>query len=327
MKLTDATLQAHKGQSSTTLTDLLLVGPLPDDSYRGFTLLDVDVPYNDGNGLVTYKARTGFESSAMQASSDLGVDNAEATTLSTIAGFPLEGFTQAQVDAGDLDKTPFVVYQVNYKDLTAGRHEIMGGGTIGEQRTKFGQFTVLELRSLSQQAKQTIGELDSLTCRAKFGSMPIGTGGGVVEERFPCGFDISGEWVSGEVEAVGDETDREFTDATALTQVADWFAPGVVEWLTGANAGQQCEVESFALGGDVTLQFPTVNPILLGDTYRIRRDCSKRKTGHNSCKDTFWLTDWNLHFRGENAIPVAEAGKLMAPGAAISANGTTGTGE
>ena len=325
MKQTNATLQAHKGQSSTTLTDLLLVDP--DGARQGYTLLDTDVVYDDGNGAVTFKARTGFESSAMQASSDLGVDNAEATTLMPIAGFLSEGFTQAQVDAGELDKTPFVVYQVNYKDLTPSSHEIMHGGTVGEQVTKFGQFTVLELRSLAQQAKQTIGELDSLTCRAKFGSMPIGTGGGVVEERFPCGFDISGLWVTGTVEAIGVETDREFTDATALTQAVNYFAPGVCEWLTGSNAGQKCEVESFALGGAVSLQFPTVNPILLGDTYRIRPDCTKRKTGHNSCKDTFWLTDWFNHFRGEPAIPVAEAAKLLSPGAALPKNSSSGTGE
>jgi hypothetical protein len=156
--------------------------------------------------------------------------------------------------------------------------------------------------------------------------MPIGAGGGVVEERFPCGFDLTAEWVDSlAVTSVGAETDREFTCA-ALDQADNYFAPGIVEWLAGDNAGQACEVESFA-GGVVTLQFPTVNPILASHEFRIRRDCSKRKTGHNSCKDTFWLTEWFNHFDGEPAIPVAEAGKLMSPGAAISTNGTSGTGE
>jgi uncharacterized phage protein (TIGR02218 family) len=316
MKLNHAALQAHKAQSSTTLTDLLLVDP--DGLRMGFTLLDVDVTYDDGNGNVVYKARTGVEMSALVSTSDLGVDNAEATTLAPVAGFLSEGITQQQVDSGALDKAPFVVYRVNYADLSMG-HEIVGGGTIGEQRTKFSQFTVLELRSLSQQLKQSVGELDSLTCRAKFGSQ-------VGDERFPCGFDLATEWVDSlAVTSVGAETDREFT-CVALDQADNYFAPGVVEWLAGDNAGQSCEVESFA-GGVVTLQFPTVNPILASHEFRIRRDCSKRKTGHNSCKDTFWLTDWALHFRGEPAIPVSRAGKLLTPGAGLSTNGTSGTGE
>ena len=323
-KTIPATLLTHKAQSSTTLTDLLLIGPLPDASYRGLTLLDIDVDYDDGNGSVTYVSRTGMQMSSLSSTSDLGVDNAEAETLLPIGTFPLEGFTQAQIDSGALDKTPFVVYRVNYNDLTMG-HEIVAGGTIGECRTKVGDLVVLELRSLSQQMKQTVVELDSLTCRAKFGSQPMGTGGGVVEERFPCGFDLTAEWVSGTVTSLGAETDRLFYDVT-LAQAADYFAPGVVEWLTGANADQKTEVEAFNATG-VALQFPTVNPILLGDTYRIRRECSKRKSGHNSCQDTFWLTNWALHFRGEPAIPVGESDKLNAPGAALSANASAGTGE
>lgn len=326
MKTIPAQLLTHKAQSSTTLTDLLLVGPLPDATYRGFTLLDIDVPYNDGNGSVTYKARTGFDMSALVSTADLGVDNAEATTLAPLVTYETEGFTQAQIDSGALDKTPFVIYRVNYKDLTTGRHEIVAGGTIGEMRSKHGQVTVLELRSLSQQLKQSIVELDSLTCRAIFGSQPLGTGGGVVEQRFPCGFDIAAEWVAGEVTSVsGSEPDLEFTD-TALAQAANYFAPGVVEMLTGANAGQTREIESFG-SGIITMLFPFVNAVEVGDTFRIRRDCSKRKSGHNSCKDTFWLTDWSLHFRGEPAIPVSETAKLNSPGAATSAGGVSGTGE
>ena len=318
MKLTDATLQAHKGQSSTTLTDLLLVGPLPDATYRGFSSLDVDVSYDNGDGAVTYVARTGVEMSALVSTSDLGVDNAEATNLAPVAGYEIEGFTQAEIDAGALDKTPFVVYRVNYKDLTAGRHEIIAGGTIGEQRTKNGQQTILELRSLSQQMKQSVGELDSLTCRAKFGSQ-------VGEERFPCGFALAAEWVAGTIDTVASgEPDREFTCA-ALTQAADWFAPGVVEMLTGANAGQAREIEAFA-GGIVGMQFPFVSALAPGDTFRIRRECSKRWSGHNSC-NTFWATEKPNHFRGEPHIPVADTAKLNSPGAALSTGGVSGTGE
>lgn len=324
MKTIPAPLLTHKGQPSTTLTDLLLIGPLPDASYRGFTLLDADVAYNGGSGLVTYKARTGMQMSALQSTADVGVDNAEAETLYPLAGFEAEGFTQAQIDAGDLDKTPFVVYRVNYLDLTAGRHEIIAGGTIGEQRTKFGQMTILELRSLSQQLKQTVGELDSLTCRARFGSQAAPDSHGSPVERFPCEYNLQAEWIAGSVTSVsGAEPDREFTD-TALLQAADYFEPGLVEWLTGDNAGQEQEVEAFGTS-IIGLQFPAVAAISVGDTFRIRRDCTKRWTDANSC-NTFWGVNKPLHFRGEPHTPVGETGTLNSPGAGISGN-IGGTGE
>ena len=127
MKTIDAVLLTHKAQSSTTLTDLLLIGPLPDGTYRGHTLLDQDVVFQPSVplGEITFKARTGMEMSALQSSADLGVDNAEARTLAPVAGFEFEGFTQTQIDAGELDKVRFVVLRVNYKDLTAGRSEVI----------------------------------------------------------------------------------------------------------------------------------------------------------------------------------------------------------
>lgn len=325
MKTIPVTLLAHKAQSSTTLTDLLQIGPLDDGSYRGFTLLDVDVTYDGcvhpitkaAIGSLTFKARTGMEMSALQSAADLGVDNAEANTLPPIAGYEAEGITQEQIDAGALDKVPFVVYRVNYADLSQG-HEYIAGGTIGEVRRKVGGMTVLEQRSLSQQLKQSIVELDSKTCRATFGSGAIGSGADV-EERFPCGFDVSSLWVSGEVLAVdADEGTRIFTD-TGLAQADAYFAPGVVEWLTGGNAGQKQEVESFG-SGVVTLQFDTVNPIQLGDTFRIRPDCTKRWTGHNSC-ETFWGAQKALHFRGEPHIPTGDTANLSTPGVAVRSGG------
>lgn len=323
MKTVDSTLLAHKAQAATTLTDLLLVGPLPDDSYRGFTLLDVDVTFAPAVSLgsITFKARTGMEMSALQSANDGSVTNAEANTLQPVAGFELEGITQEQIDAGALDKVKFRVFRVNYNDLTAGRCEIVAGGTIGEVKQKVGGLTVLELRSLWQQLMQlTLLGLTSLTCRAKFGSQPYGSAGpdpDAFEEEFPCGYDLTPEWVSGTVTDVGAETTLQFADSslTGTSFAADYFAPGLVRFLTGDNAGQSVEVDSYDVGsGVIELRFETVNPIQNGDTFEIRRHCTKRWTGHNSC-ETFWGTDKTLHFRGEPWIPVGQASQLTVPGA------------
>jgi len=328
VKTIEATLLAHKAQPSTTLTDLLLIGPLADSTYSGLTTLDRNVVFTPSVpiGSTTFYARTGMEMSALQSGNDLGVNNAEAQTLLPVATFELEGITQQQIDSGALDKVRFVVLRVNYNDLTTGRSEVIAGGTLGEVRQKNGGLTILELRSLTQLLKQlNLIQLTSLGCRARFGSQPIGTGGGAVEEEFPCGFDTSTLWVSGAVESVGADTYRQFIDATNLVGSgydADYFAPGMARFLTGDNAGQMIEVDAYDYtSGVVTLRFETVSPITAGDTFEIRQHCSKRWTGHNSC-DTFWAADKTLHFRGEPWIPVGQAARLTVPGAGTPTSST-----
>ena len=320
-KTIDSVLLAHKALPSTTLCDLLLIGPLEDASYRAFAGLDRDVVFTPSVplGSMTFKARIGFDTSALEATNDLGVNNGEASALPPVAGYEVEGITQAQIDAGALDKVRFVILRVNYNDLTTGRSEVIAGGTIGEVRLKLGGLTVLELRSLSQQLKQSIVELDSRDCRATFGSMPIGTGGGVVEQLFPCGYDLTAEWVAGTITSVGGESDRQFGDSALVggSFTENYFAPGLVEMLTGDNAGQQVEVDTYDYtSGVVELRFPTVSPMTVGDTYRIRRQCTKQWTGHNSC-ETFHGADKTLHFRGEPHIPVGQSDNLTTPGAGI----------
>ena len=168
-------------------------------------------------------------------------------------------------------------------------------------------------------------QLTSLGCRARFGSQPIGTGGGAVEEEFPCGFDTSTLWVSGAVESVGADTYRQFIDATNLVDSgfdADFFAPGMVRFLTGDNAGQMIEVDAYDYtSGVVTLRFETVSPINDGDEYEIRQHCSKNFKGHNSCQ-TFYGSEANLRIRGEPWIPVGQAARLTVPGAGTPTSGT-----
>jgi len=319
VKTIDATLLSHMGQPSTKLTKLLLVGPLDDNSYRGFTELDEDVVFapTASLGELKFKARTGFELSNLAQTNDGSVDNAEATSLRPVSGFEVEGFTQAEIDSGILDKVRFCVFAVNYNDLTAGRAAIVAGGTIGEAKIKLGSMTVLELRSLTQQLMQTaIIRLTSLTCRAKFGSQPFSSSG-TNEERFPCGFDAESLWVSGTVTGVGGEADFQFIDTSlsGSSFTENQYAPGLVEFLTGDNAGLQVEVDAYDYAtGIIDLRFPTPSPISPGDTYRIREQCTKNWTGHNSC-DTFWAADKPLHFRGEPWIPVGQASQLTVPGA------------
>lgn len=319
MKTIDAVLVEHKNSTATTLCELLLIGPLEDGTYRGFSGMDVDVTFAPAVsiGEVTFKTSTGFQMSALQTTANLAVDNAEAETLYPIAGYEVDGFTQQEIDAGVLDKVPFLVMLVNYNDLTPGRCEILGGGTIGEVRVRAGRMVIPELRSLTQQMKQQFVQGDSIRCRARFGSQPIGTGGGVIEERFPCGYDTSSEWITSAIDSVGTEANLVFVD-TALIGSGDlYFQPGMVKMTSGDNDGQMVEVESFDNAtGTVRLRFPLVSPMTAGDNYRIRRHCTKNYKGHNSC-ETFWGSDKGRHYRGEPWLRVGDSGLLNTPGAAI----------
>lgn len=146
---------------------------LRNGTVLGFTSLDVDVVYDDESDVgspstaITYDAATGFTPSTLDSSSDLSVDNAEARGL--IPHFSLGQITPEMIAAGELDYADWIMYQVNYRDLSMG-HEILGSGQTGEVRTEEQLGFVMELRAISQRLKQTVVELDSITCRATFGS-------------------------------------------------------------------------------------------------------------------------------------------------------------
>lgn len=161
------------------------------------------------------------------------------------------GITMQQIRAGLFEYAEVSIYRVNYMNLADG-HEIMGVGTCGETKFHSGSWNT-EFRSLVQQLRQPISKLYSLTCRVPFGSPKCGK---------------SFVWVSGAVTSVGSETDRIFTDAT-LTEIDGHFNLGVVEWLTGDNAGAQMEVDTFA-ADTFNLSLPMLYPISNGDTFRVR---------------------------------------------------------
>ncbi len=305
MRTCGAQLFAHMSGTSTTMCFLLKVGPLPNDAYIRTTSLDRNVVYDCGDGLgeQTYYASTGTQLSAMQSANDLSVDNGEAQTLVELPTYPNTGITEAMVDAGTLDGVEFVVYGVNYRDLTMG-HYIEAGGPVGEIRYTLDGLITLELRAWTDLLRQnSVTERDSLTCRVKkFGSQPG-------EERFPCMYDASGELgAEFTVTSVGTENVRDFTVA-ALGAAADYYAPGNWIWTEGDNEGMTREIESQSGGGAISLLFTTRFPIQVGDKGRPKRDCTRQWEGHNSC-ETYANRQW---FRGEPFIPVSDTIALTTP--------------
>lgn len=301
MKSIPIALQDHLDQDATTWCLLFRVacksGPI-----LGFTSLDVDVTYDDGNGEIVYHAENGFTIERLQASADMAVDN---TNLQ--GWLSEEGITEQDIRAGLFDFAGIRIYRVNYLNLSQG-HEIVAAGTAGE--TKFSQNGWrTEFRSLTQQLKQTVSKLYSLTCRTKFGSQYPSSGAGEQpEDPHPCTKEWV--WVNGTVTAVGAETDRIFTD-TGITQPDHHFDIGVVQWLSGSNAGNEMEVDS-QVADVFSLAIPMPYPIQVGDTYRVRQDCDK---SFAMCRD---VHNNAVNFRGEHLIPIADGGSNLVPGAQIA---------
>ena len=301
-------LQAHLDDEANTTCRLLKITLRDGVTSFGFTSLDQDVVYDDGDGERTYTATNGFDPSALSATADYQVANAEAYAL--ISDDVSPGITVDDIERGALNDATWKLYLINYHDSPSQGHILLDAGDVGQVRTRYGMVWLPELLSRIVRLRQPLGHVDSRTCRAVFGSP--------ANSQTGCGFDITSLWVNGTVTAVGAETDAMFTGDVTTTSPVDPF-PGRIEWMTGDNAGVESWVDSFA-AGVVRLGEGTPFPITIGDTYRIRPDCRKRYV--EDCIDVW---DNGINFKGEPLIPVGDASAIQTPGAQYPGSSFQGT--
>lgn len=315
MRNVPSSIQSSLDSGVTTMTLLLRIDP-QTEGYPSFgvTALDKDVVYNDGVSELTYLAPIGMVPANLTASGNMEVGNTEIQHLLPEFNTPI---SEADISAGVYDFSYYSYYLVDYNNLTTNTHVVLAHGQLGQMKMEDGLSWWSQLTDLTKNLMQSIVEKDSITCRATFGSQPIGTGGGVVEERFPCGKDAEALYVGPKtVTSPGAEFNITFT-ASGLGAAANTYVPGMIRWLTGDNAGRVVEVESQSGTGVISLTFETMFPIQAGDTFEIRPDCTKWKEGTNGCKFHFGSTEWKLHYRGEPYIPVSDADQLNMPGATV----------
>lgn len=297
MKQIPFQLQSHLRGHATTWCYLMRIACVGKWAgvVRGFASVDHALEYDDGQGALLYRSDNGFMPSKFQQAADFSVDNAEAT------GWVVDdGITETDILAGIFDAAEVTIYRVNYMNLAAG-HEVVAFGTLGQ--TVFNENTwKCEFRSLTQMAKQPYGQVYSLTCRNQYG-----------DEKCKMPF----VWHEATVTGVG-ENPMLVIEASALGQADGYFAPGVVEILTGANAGADMDVDAFFSGGIIRLALQLPMPFVIGDTFRIRQDCDKL---FSTCKAKGNV----LEFRGEHLTPVADTA-LAVPGAYVRRRGGGGGG-
>lgn len=100
---------------------------------------------------------------------------------------------------------------------------------------------------------------------------------------------------TGTVATVTDK--RQFT-ATGVSLGADHLLGGLVEWLTGANAGLKAEIKSDSGAGALTLYLPMPFAIAVSDTFTAVAGCRKRLSA--DCVTKF---DNAENFRGFPFVP------------------------
>jgi hypothetical protein len=223
MRNVPTAIQTALDSGVTTMTYILRIDPIPEgfDSF-GITLLDRNVDYDDGDGALEYLAPIGMVPANITGSSEMEVGNTEIQHLFPEFDLPI---SEADISAGVYDFATYHYYMVDYSNLTTGNHVVLGYGQLGQMRMQDGLSFTTELTDLTKLLMQSIVEKDSITCRATFGSQPIGTGGGVVEERFPCGKDAESLYTGPHaVTSVGAEINNTFT-ASGLAAAANTYVP------------------------------------------------------------------------------------------------------
>jgi uncharacterized phage protein (TIGR02218 family) len=224
---------------------------------------------------VTYEP--GLTVGSISSSSGTNVDNTDITLTAS------DAVTNAELMEGRWDGASFLLQQVNWKSLADGTIAFKAG-KLGNVTPKLGQF-VFEMRDHRQALQSDTTAVMQATCRYRLGDSK-------------CTKDLAAFTHAG---TVTDVTSRQVFADSGLAQAADYFGEGEVVWLTGLNTGLRCKVKTHATGGVLTLTFPLVRDIEVGDTFTAIAGCRKRLP--EDCRDKF---DNVINFGGEYHKPTMD---------------------
>lgn len=298
MRNIPSALKAHLQEPVTTTCRLLKI-VLKDGREFGLASLDRRVTYQG----LDYEAINGFNPSAIASDTSFSIDNSEGFAL--VSG-PLPGVTTEMVERGEMDDATWECYLVNYEDLTMG-HILLDAGDLGEVRLVRDTVYIPELVSYAMRLRQTIGHVDSKTCRAVFGQDAMG--------QLGCGVDVSALWYPKDVLGAGEESTRVFSVDTIWPYTPEELVPGRIEWVTGDNvSARQYQIEQVVesdVDAVIYLLEPTPFPITSTDQLRLRPDCDKR---FETCRDRWGNM---INFKGENLIPLNDGNPGETPGSVV----------
>jgi len=247
-----------------------------DGRTYGFTDHDRDLVV-DGT---LCRASSGMDASAVQTTTGLAVDNAQAVGALSDAGLSAE-----DIGAGRFDGAHVEHWLVDWErpDL----HVSVFRGTFGEIRRADGAFEV-ELRGLAEGLNTAVGRTIQRRCDRRLGDAK-------------CRFNLETPGFSAEASVVEVVSEVEVRVQGLDSFAAGWFTQGTVEWLTGANAGERGAVRADAAGSapgrTITFWQKPGFAMVAGDLLRIKAGCDKSA---ETCRVKF---NNFLNFRGFPHIP------------------------
>lgn len=158
MKSISAGLLTHLSETTTTLTTVWKL-VRTDGLEFFFTDHDADIEL-DGD---TYKALNGYNRTAVQNNASLAVDNVDIMGV-----FDDLSITETDIRAGLFDYCEIFIAVVNWEDLSQGILKSRRGHLGEVISTPQGYFRA-EMRGMTQNLSQNIGEIFQAECRADLG--------------------------------------------------------------------------------------------------------------------------------------------------------------
>ena len=271
MKATTASMDTHLALEETTLTSCWRI-KRTDNVEIFLTEHDEDLLFEGNN----YISAQGFNRSEIANSQELSVDNLDVQGI-----LDSSVITEQQLRAGKYDFAEVRIFLVNWQDLTIGDIKLRKGH-LGEVSLSDTGIFFAELRGLTQQYSQRIGDVYQPECRVDLGDAK-------------CGFNLSTITVSTTIATV---TSNKIFTVVAGTDVDDFLNNGAIEWTSGNNLGVVLEIKDWILSTktiEVFLPAPFV--VTIGDGVDYYPGCDKKST---TC-----FTKFNniINFRGEPFVP------------------------
>jgi uncharacterized phage protein (TIGR02218 family) len=267
-------LYQHLGGGITTVCHCWLVTRKDGETY-GFTDHDKDLSFHGH----MFKAASGLSAGALQQTTGLSVDNAEAVGALSDASVREEDLAEGRFDGAEVQS-----WLVNWADVSARVLEFRGN--FGEVTRKAGAFRV-ELRGLSERLNQVQGLVYQAGCGAVLGDARCGINLALPAYRTTT--------VIAEIDVLGR------IRINGQTGFADqWFERGQIEVLSGASAGMSVMVKAdrlTATGRVVDLWHGTGADLAAGDSIRLIAGCDRRAA---TCRTKFANF---ANFRGFPHVP------------------------
>jgi uncharacterized phage protein (TIGR02218 family) len=261
MKILDAGLAAHLAGGVTTLCHCWRVAR-KDGTVLGFTDHDRDLLI-DG---VTYKAATGFTTTAIEDQLGLAVSNLDVDgALSSAA------ITEDDLNAGLYDDAAVTIMRVNWQDVS--QRVVLRSGFLGQVTRGETSFSA-ELRGLAAKLDQSAGRIFQRTCAWELGDAR-------------CRIDLGAPAHHGSGTIASVISNFDFTASGIGSFASGVFSRGKITWSSGDNAGLEIEVKSHSQGSPnsrLSLFLPMPRPMQVGDAFTITAGCDKTPA---TCRDRF----------------------------------------